>query len=129
MKYPAIVLTAVLFLSCGNVNKREFPSPDFELERGVERTETVADTVMNETAPEEEKVIEKTPVVAPESKKGSGSSSSAKSKSYSSTKSSRSSSSMRRIDNMRGFDPASENDMDDNGMSRYMENNDDEGWD
>ena len=31
--------------------------------------------------------------------------------------------------NMRGFDPASEDDTDDNGMSRYMENNDDEGWD
>ena len=31
-------------------------------------------------------------------------------------------------DNMRGFDPASEEDMDDNGMSRYMENNDEEGW-
>ena len=33
------------------------------------------------------------------------------------------------IDNMRGFDPASEDDMEDNGMSRYMENNDEEGWD
>jgi len=32
-------------------------------------------------------------------------------------------------DNMRGFDSASEDDMDDNGMSRYMENNDEEGWD
>ena len=32
-------------------------------------------------------------------------------------------------DNMRGFDPASEDDMDDNGMSRYMENNDEDGWD
>ena len=32
-------------------------------------------------------------------------------------------------DNLRGFDPASEDDMDDNGMSRYMENNDEEGWD
>ena len=32
-------------------------------------------------------------------------------------------------DNMRGFDPASEDDMHDNGMSRYMENNDEEGWD
>ena len=30
---------------------------------------------------------------------------------------------------MRGFDPASEDDMDDNGMSRYMENNDEEGLD
>lgn len=32
-------------------------------------------------------------------------------------------------DNLRGFDPASEDDMEDNGMSRYMENNDEEGWD
>ena len=32
-------------------------------------------------------------------------------------------------DNMRGFDPISEDDMEDGGMSRYMENNDDEGWD
>lgn len=32
-------------------------------------------------------------------------------------------------DNMCGFDPASEDDMDDNGMSRYIENNDDDGWD
>lgn len=32
-------------------------------------------------------------------------------------------------DNMRGFDPASEDDMDDNGMSQYMENYDEEGWD
>jgi len=35
----------------------------------------------------------------------------------------------RSSDNMRGFDPASEDDMDDNGMRRYMENNDEEGWD
>lgn len=31
-------------------------------------------------------------------------------------------------DNMKGFDPPSEDDMDDNGMRRYMENNDEEGW-
>lgn len=31
-------------------------------------------------------------------------------------------------DNMRGFDPAFEDDTEDNGMSRYMENNDEEGW-
>ena len=31
-------------------------------------------------------------------------------------------------DNMRGFDPASEDDMEDNGMSRYVENYDEEGW-
>lgn len=32
-------------------------------------------------------------------------------------------------DNMRHFDPSMEDDMDDNGMSRYMEANDDEAWD
>ncbi|MBR1402299.1 MAG: hypothetical protein IJ562_12100 [Prevotella sp.] len=32
-------------------------------------------------------------------------------------------------DNMRGFDPASEDVMDDNGMNRYMDNNDEGGWD
>ena len=32
-------------------------------------------------------------------------------------------------DGRHGFDPASEDDMDDNGMSRYMENNDERGWD
>ena len=32
-------------------------------------------------------------------------------------------------DGMRGFDPASEDDMDDNGMDRYMDDYDDEGWD
>ena len=33
------------------------------------------------------------------------------------------------LDNMRGFDPASEDDMDDNGMQRYFDANDDEAWD
>ena len=46
-----------------------------------------------------------------------------------SSSSSYSGSSSKSSDNMRGFDPASENDMDDNGMGRYMDNNDDEGWD
>ena len=33
------------------------------------------------------------------------------------------------LDNMRGFDPASEEDMDDNGMQRYYDANDEEAWD
>ncbi len=33
-----------------------------------------------------------------------------------------------KLDNMHGFDPASEDDMDDNGMTRYMESTDEEGW-
>ena len=32
-------------------------------------------------------------------------------------------------DNMRGIDPAWEDDMEDNGLTRYQENYDDEGWD
>ena len=35
----------------------------------------------------------------------------------------------RRSDNMRGWDPASEDDSDENGMDRYMENDDERGWD
>ena len=34
-----------------------------------------------------------------------------------------------RDDNMRGWDPASEDDSNDNGMSRWSENNDERGWD
>ena len=37
-------------------------------------------------------------------------------------------SSYKHDDNMRGFDPPSEDDMDDNGMSRYMNAYDDEDW-
>ena len=33
------------------------------------------------------------------------------------------------LDNMRGFNPASEDDMDDNGMQRYFDANDDEARD
>lgn len=32
-------------------------------------------------------------------------------------------------DNLRGFDPIWEDDMEDNGMTRYQENYDEEGWD
>ena len=31
-------------------------------------------------------------------------------------------------DGMRGFDPATEDDLEDNGMTRYMENTDERGW-
>ena len=32
------------------------------------------------------------------------------------------------LDNMRKFDPPLEDDTDDMGMQRYMDNNDEEGW-
>ena len=51
-----------------------------------------------------------------------------KKQNYGTTKSRSHNSSVDDYDNMRGFDPASEDDMDDNGMSRYMENDDEEGW-
>lgn len=35
----------------------------------------------------------------------------------------------KRSNNMRGWDPASEDDARENGMDRYMENDDEEGWD
>ena len=35
----------------------------------------------------------------------------------------------RKQDNMRGWDPASEDDLEENGMDRYMENDDERGWD
>lgn len=128
MKYPAFLLTVLLFLSCTNVNKREYPSADMDVEREDAQTEMLADTAKNATSSEEEQAKE---IASPASasEKGSTTTSSATSKKASSATSSRSSSSSRYSDNMRGFDPASEDDMDDNGVSRYMENDDDEGWD
>jgi hypothetical protein len=70
----------------------------------------VQDTVKTESAPKEDEKPAKEPV-------------------SSSSGSVRSSSKKYNDDNLRGWDPASEDDMDDNGMSRYMENNDEEGWD
>lgn len=135
MKYPAFLLTALLFLSCTNVNKRDYPSADMDVEREDVQTEMLADTAKNETSSEEEQAKE-TASPASASEKGSTTSSfttssrsSATNKKAPSATSSRSSSSSHYSDNMRGFDPASEDDMDDNGMSRYMENDDDEGWD
>lgn len=143
MKYSAFLLTALLFLSCTNVNKRDYPSADMDVEREAAQTEMLADTAKNETS-SEEKQAKDAASPASASEKGSTTSSSATSSrpsstskkassatsSRSSSTSSRSSSSSSRYsDNMRGFDPASEDDMDDNGMSRYMENDDDEGWD
>ena len=101
-----LIVPAVL--SCSD--KKTYTRPVFNTERTVtERTDTstTADSEQKEMPKVEEK--ESVPV---------------SSSSSSSSRSSRSGSN----DNMRGFDPASENDMDDNGMSRYMDNYDDEGF-
>ena len=105
-----VILTVVLLLACGN-NKTRQTEPITNDDRGsVEQSEpdTIASSVQEKVPEAKEKPS--TPV---------------NSSSVSSSRSQKSSS----YDNMRGFDPASEDDMDDNGMSRYMENDDDEGWD
>ena len=97
------------FLACGNQSRQT------ESALNVEMTEDVM--VQPDTtsyAAQETKTRNADMPTAPVSSSSSSSSHSNKSGGY---------------DNMRGFDPASEDDMDDNGMSRYMENDDDEGWD
>ena len=101
---------AVSFVSCSGRNAR--PVTTHEEENPAQTLpERVGDTV--EASP----AIEKTP------------SKSTPSAPANSTSTSTEKTTMTEPDNMRGFDPASEDDMDDNGMSRYMENNDEEGWD
>ena len=105
-----VILPVVLLLACGNNKTRQTESVVFDNQANVEQTkpDTIASSV-RESAPD----VEEEPST-PISSSSTSSSRSRKSSSY---------------DNMRGFDPASEDDMNDNGMSRYMENNDEEGWD
>ena len=103
-------LVAVSLVSCSGRNAR--PVTTHEEENPAQKLpERVGDTV--EASP----AIEETP------------SKPAPSAPANSTSTSTEKTTMTEPDNMRGFDPASEDDMDDNGMSRYMENNDEEGWD
>ena len=102
-----ILAVVLLLLSCQNKSRQEY-SPTLT-ETQSEESYQQPDTVVIEDVKElqEEVKVPSTPT-APSSSHSHESSS---------------------YDNMRGFDPASEDDMDDNGMSRYMENNDEEGWD
>ena len=102
-----ILAVLLLLLACGNKGKQKY-SPKL-VETQSEESYQQPDTAVTEEVKErqEEVKVQSTPT------------------SFSSSRSHKSSN----YDNMRGFDPASEDDMDDNGMSRYMENNDEEGWD
>ena len=106
MKYIMATSTFMLMLTaCGNKSRQAEPiiyDDEPTIEHSMSDTAT---TLVPEDVPKEEK-------------KQSASSVTVTSRSHSSGN----------YDNMRGFDPASEDDMDDNGMSRYMENNDEEGW-
>ena len=100
--YQSIAITILLLLVVSAYgNKSHYTEPVVQ--------EAVMDTVRVYHQEESPKVEEESSVPS-----GSSSTSTSQSPKY---------------DNMRGFDPASEDDMDDNGMSRYMENNDEEGWD
>ena len=101
---------AVLLVSCSGRNDRLVTTHEEE-NPAQTLPERVGDTV--EVSP----TIEETPVKPAPSAPANSTSTSTEKKT------------MTEPDNMRGFDPASEDDMDDNGMSRYMENNDEEGWD
>ena len=108
MKYDIGLFVMSLFLlSCGSKSRQTEPSI-YDDNPIVEQSEL--DTVAASFIEDSPKTEEKPSIPA----SSSSSSRFHKSSNY---------------DNMRGFDPASEDDMDDNGMSRYMENNDDEGWD
>ena len=108
MKYVICLCVMSLFLlSCGN-NSRQTEPIIYDDNPIVEQAEH--DTLSSTNSEDSPKIEMKpsTPVSSSSSSRAHESSS---------------------YDNLRGFDPASEDDMDDNGMSRYMENNDEEGWD
>ncbi|MBR5377599.1 MAG: hypothetical protein IK135_00580 [Bacteroidales bacterium] len=102
-----IVTLSLFLLSCGSNNRHEYTPPVLH-EVVEEETARVVDTL--KTTETRQKAEE---TKAPSTPASSSASHPHKSSSY---------------DNMRGFDPASEDDKEDNGMSRYMENNDEEGW-
>ena len=105
-----VILTVLLLLACGNNKARQTESVVFDNQADVEQTEP--DTIASSFR-------EGVPDVEEKPSKPISSSSASSSRSHKSSGN----------DNMHGFDPASEDDMDDNGMRRYMENNDEEGWD
>ena len=107
IKSFGILFFALLLLSCQNKSGQEC-SP------AMKENESVESYHQPDTAMTEEIKGQQEGVKSASTPTSSSSSCSHESNSY---------------DNMRGFDPASEDDMEDNGMSRYMENNDEEGWD
>ena len=109
IRLVSAVILMVTFISCGNKSRQAEPII-YDDQPKVELSDP--DTISSSVQDEGNKV-EETPS-SPVKSSSTASSHSHKSSEY---------------DNMRGFDPASEDDMDDNGMSRYMDNNDEEGWD
>jgi hypothetical protein len=114
---PIIICITALMLSCGNKNKAQDKFFDQKEEsslisdEGKARRDSVGKKLLEDAA--KVAASESSSIRRKTSRSG-----------YSSDDDNE-----KEYDNMRGFDPASEDDMEDNGMSRYMENNDEEGWD
>jgi len=107
----AVILCAVLLLGCSGETKEVTPLPTIV-------TPPPRDTTQIATTPVE--------------KKDSATSTQNKSRAkenYSAAPARSARSKTSKQNNMRGWDPAWEDDTHDNGMSRYMENDDDTGWD
>ncbi len=113
----AMALSAIFLLSCGN--KEPQPADFFDIEQ-YESSMSV-DSLDSPYIPPRDSVVTPPPAATTPQQSASSSRSSS---SYNYEDNSREDDD----DNMRGWDPPSEDDLDDNGMSRYMENNDDEGW-
>ena len=107
-KYYIIIGVALLLLSCGNGRNSEVPI-DGGHGIGIDTATVNEIKHYEDSIRTKESANESTTSIAP--------SSSSTREEY------------HKPDNMRGFDPASEDDMDDNGMTRFMEVNDEEGWD
>ena len=118
----AILVLMLAFSACGNKSRQAKPIIyDDQPVNELSEPDTASTSVQEEASMREDK-----PSV-PVSSSSSSSSHSSSSSSY--DRSATKGRPPHEPDNMRGFDPASEDDMEDNGMSRYMENNDEEGWD
>ena len=126
--YPilSVLLCALVLCSCGESKKPE-PYFDYSFE---EDTAALVDTLKEDTTGIAAESLSKQTSGASDQQKST--TASKNTSSYQDrTASSRHSTIKERStedDGMRGFDPASENDMHDNGMSRFMENDDNEGW-
>ena len=104
-QYYIIIGVALLLLSCGNGRKNEAPI-DGGHGIGIDTATVNEIKHYEDSIRTKESANESTTSIAPSSSREE----------------------YHKPDNMRGFDPASEDDMDDNGMTRFMEVNDEEGW-
>ena len=110
MKYILIIIIVLLFAACVNSNsgKNEVP---IDGGHGIGTDMATVNEIKHDedSIKTKESGLERTTSITP--------SSSSSREDY------------HKHDNMHGFDPASEDDMHDNGMRRYMEANDEEAWD